>query len=285
MPFWTGRTSHCSDMRLELAIILMFMVFQPSRLDAQPLARRILSGDFQRFDVDNLGNLYVLTSGNQLRKYSSAGDSIGVFNDVVKYGRLRSLDVSNPLRILLFYRDFGTILILDRMLKPLDAIDLRRASMMQVSAVATSYDNQCWVYDEQEARLRKIDAQGRLLTESPDLRMIMDEAPVPVMLSDQQGNVTLYDSERGFYRFDLYGAFQQRIPLVGWSNVRASGQSLTGTSHGRINRYEWKTGRLFSSSLPVNEADIRQCIIRPGWLYVLDQAGLLLVSLSEDTAR
>jgi hypothetical protein len=272
-------------MRLELAIILMFMVFQPSRLDAQPLSRRILSGDFQRFDVDNLGNLYVLTSGNQLRKYSSAGDSIGVFNDVVKYGRLRSLDVSNPLRILLFYRDFGTILLLDRMLKPLDAIDLRRSSMMQVSAVATSYDNQCWVYDEQEARLRKIDAQGRLVLESPDLRMIMDEVPAPALLSDQQGNVTLYDSERGFYRFDLYGAFQQRIPLVGWLNVKASGESLTGISQGRIIRYELKTGRLFSTSLPVNEADIRQCIIRPGWLYVLDEAGLLIVTLTEDTTR
>lgn len=272
-------------MRLEPVIILIFMVFQASRLDAQPLPRRILSGDFQRFDVDNLGNLYVLTSGNQLRKYSPAGDSIGVFNDVVKYGRLRSMDVSNPLRILLFYRDFGTILLLDRMLKPLDAIDLRRSSMMQVSVVATSYDNQCWVYDEQEARLRKVDAQGRLLMESPDLRMIMDEVPAPVMLSDQQGNVILYDPEQGFYRFDLYGAFQQRIPLVGWSNVKVGGQSLTGILQGRINKYEWKTGRLFSTSLPVKEADIRQCIIRPGWLYVLDEAGLLLVSLTEDAYR
>ncbi|MBD0332705.1 MAG: hypothetical protein ICV66_08615, partial [Chitinophagaceae bacterium] len=57
--------------------------------------------------VDNLGNLYVVTPTDQLKKFNSNGDSISVYNDVKRFGKLHSLDVSNPLKIILFYKDFS----------------------------------------------------------------------------------------------------------------------------------------------------------------------------------
>lgn len=256
-----------------LLIIHLIMITRDGHAQLRP--GRIVSGDFQRFDVDNLGNLYVLTQTNQLRKYTPEGDSVGVFNDVVRYGRLRNMDVSNPLRIVLFYPDFGTILLLDRMLKPMDAIDLRKSSMMQVSAVAASYDNHCWVFDEQEARLRKIDAQGRLLLESPDLRMIMDDVPRPIHLSDQQGTVSMYDPARGLYIFDLYGAFQQRIPLEGCLDVRVSGKTVEGICSGQVLTYDLKTGRSSTTPPPINAHNIRKIIFQSAASYVLDREGIL----------
>ena len=273
-------------MRLEwIAWILTLCVACGQRAAAQTPAPHLLSGDFQHFDVDNLGNLYVLTRGHQLRKYSPRGDSVGVFNDVVKYGRLRAMDVSNPMRILLFYPDFGTILLLDRMLKPLDAIDLRRTSMLQVSAVATSYDNQCWVYDEQEARLRKIDAQGRVLLESPDLRMIMDEPPAPVYMSDQQGTVSLYDPVRGLYRFDQYGAFRQRIPVADWSDVRVSGALFEGVREGGMIRYDLKTGRTGQYAIPPEIRGVRQLVFQTGIVYILNSEGFLRIVHPAETTH
>ena len=258
-----------------LVLLIIQLIMMAGSGNTQPRPGRIVSGDFQRFDVDNLGNIYALTRTNQLRKYTPDGDSVGVFNDVVRYGRLRTLDVSNPLRIVLFYPDFGTILLLDRMLKPLDAIDLRKSSMMQVSAVAASYDNHCWVYDEQEARLRKIDVQGRLLLESPDLRMIMDDVPRPIHLSDQQGTVSMYDPARGLYIFDLYGAFQQRIPLEGCSDVRVSGKVVEGICNGQLMTYDLKTGRSSTAPPPINARDIRRFVFQPAATYVLDMEGIL----------
>jgi hypothetical protein len=263
---------------MKLNILLFMMISSVMILrqaNAQERPQRIISGDFKRFDVDNLGNLYVITRSNQLRKYSPEGDSVGVFNDFVRYGRLRNLDVSNPMRIVLFYPDFGTILLLDRMLKPIEAIDLRRLSMIQVSAVATSYDNHCWLYDDQEARLRKIDVQGRLLLESPDLRMIMDEVPHPSFLSDQQGTVSMYDTARGLYIFDLYGAFQQRIPLLGCSDVRVTGRSFEGICNGQIMSYDLKTGRMIKWPLSFDSTDIRQIIFQPAGLYAIDNNGII----------
>ena len=59
------------------------------------------------FTVDNLGNIYILGKDNQLRKLSPQGDSLAVFNDVRRFGRIASIDVTNPLKILVYYREFS----------------------------------------------------------------------------------------------------------------------------------------------------------------------------------
>lgn len=240
-------------------------------------ASMIVPGDFQRFDVDQLGNIYAITRSNQLRKYTGNGDSVSVFNDIVRYGRLTRLDVSNPLRILLFYRDFGTIVLLDRMLKPVDAIDLRRRSMLQVTTAAVSYDNHCWIYDEQEARLRKIDAQGRILLESPDLRMIMDNPPVPSFMFDQNAMVTLYDEQQGFFQFDLYAAYRRMIPAQGWTNVRGHGNFLEGIKSGQMHRLNLLTGDLSSYRMIDLAAGATQIIPHPTGIYFLSETGIQVI--------
>lgn len=237
----------------------------------------IIRGDFRRFEVDQLGNIYTITANNQLRKYSAKGDSVGVFNDVVRYGRLTTIDVSNPLRILLFYRDFGSIVLLDRMLKPIDAIDLRKRSMLQVTSAAVSYDNHCWIYDEQEARLRKIDAQAGILLESPDLRMIIDEPPVPAFMVDQESVVTLYDPAKGFFQFDLYAAYRRMIPAQDWSNIRCYGNMVEGLKSGEIHRLNLLTGKILRYKIQESISDIRQLVLHPSGIYLLDASGIRLV--------
>ena len=59
-------------------------------------------GDIADAAIDNLDNLYIVSSTGQIKKYNAAGDSIGVYNQVKNFGRLFSIDVSNPLKLLLF---------------------------------------------------------------------------------------------------------------------------------------------------------------------------------------
>ena len=62
---------------------------------------KTIKGDIVDFTVDNIDNIYILNSRNQLKKLNANGDSVAVFNDVKKFGRATYIDVSNPLRILL----------------------------------------------------------------------------------------------------------------------------------------------------------------------------------------
>ena len=116
---------------------------------------KTIKGDIVAFTVDNLDNIYLLSSTNQVKKLNANGDSVAVFNDVKKFGQATLIDVSNPLKVLLYYRDFATIVILDRFLNVRNTIDLRKHNILQVRAIGQSYDNKIWVYDEVENKLKE----------------------------------------------------------------------------------------------------------------------------------
>src|SRR5690606_8719643 len=123
-------------------------------------------------------------------------DSPAIFNDVKRFGQASLIDVSNPLKVLLYYENFSSIVMLDRFLNVRNSIDLRKQNIFQVKAIGQSYDNKIWLYDEVNNRLKKIDEDGKLLLETPDFRQLFDEAPSPQYIFDKDQFVYLYDSTR-----------------------------------------------------------------------------------------
>ena len=120
----------------------------------------IYRGQVKQFAADNLGNVYVLTPAGLLIKLNNKGDSLNVFNDVRRYGTVYAIDVTNPMKVLLYYKDFSTVVMLDRYLSRINMIDLRKSGIFQAKAMGLSYDNNVWIFDEQSAKLKKIDETG-----------------------------------------------------------------------------------------------------------------------------
>ena len=114
---------------------------------------KIIPGNYTMMDVDVLNNIYLITAGNQLKKYNANGDSMAVFNDVKKYGNPTLMDVSNPLKVLLYYKNYATVVMLDRLLAQRNSINFRQKNIFSVKAIATSYDNNIWLFDEQDYKL------------------------------------------------------------------------------------------------------------------------------------
>src|ERR1700761_3292099 len=98
-------------------VLLLLALAGGQGLQSQQPADFVLSktihGDIVDFNTDNLGNIYVITKDNLLEKLDANGDSIAVFNDVRHFGKIWTIDVTNPLKILVFYREFATIVVLD----------------------------------------------------------------------------------------------------------------------------------------------------------------------------
>lgn len=197
-----------------------------------------INGEFASFSVDHLDNIYLLLSTNQLKKLDANGDSVAVFNNVRNYGKASYIDVSNPLRVLLYYKDFSTLVILDRLLNIRSTIDLRQQNIFQVQAVGLSYDNKLWIYDELEHKLKKIDEDGKLLFETSDFRQLFNEAFSFSGIFDHDGFLYLYDVQKGVFVFDYYGALKRRIPLTGLKNFSASGKFLLGIRNDSLVRYQ-----------------------------------------------
>jgi hypothetical protein len=235
---------------------------------------RFIGGRFTDAEVDNLGNIYLLSADGRLKKTDAAGDSLAVFNDVRRYGHVSYMDVSNPLKILLYYGEFGTIVMLDRFLSNINSIDLRKFNLFQVKSIGLAYDNNIWVYDELEGKLKKIGDDGSLISETTDIRQLSDSVPDPDRLTDQGGMVYLYDSLKGVFIFDHYGGFQRFLPLQHWQHFSVMDNTFWGWSGHDFLKYDRKTGEQEKQEIPPYCLPALKIIVRPDHIYVLKPDGL-----------
>ncbi|MBI3138104.1 MAG: hypothetical protein HYZ15_05940 [Sphingobacteriales bacterium] len=226
--------------KLSLIIGLLVMTAGNGQAQADTSFRllKTIRGDITDFTVDNLDNIYTLNSSNQVKKYNAAGDSVAVFNNIRNFGRASLIDVSNPLKVLLYYRDFATVVMLDRYLNPVNTVDLRKQNIFQAKTIAQSYDNKIWVYDELENKLKKMDEGGKLLLETPDFRMLLERSLNPVKIADENQYVYLYDSTYGIYVFDYFGSLKNNIQIRQWENLKVAGRYIFGSRSDTLYRYE-----------------------------------------------
>lgn len=172
-----------------------------------------IATEVKDFTTDNLGNIYLLTATDQIKKVNEKGDSVAVYNNVKRYGKIFSIHASNPLKVLVYFKDFSTIVVLDRLLNVRNTIELRKLNILQVRAITSSYDNNIWLYDELDSKIKKIDDNGRILLESNDFRQVFETVPSPVALYDRDGQLYLYDPKKGLLVFDYYGAQKNNFAL------------------------------------------------------------------------
>ena len=251
----------------------------PAKTNAYFKFTKFIPGDFTSMDIDVLDNIYLITAGNQLKKLNANGDSVSVFNDVKKYGNPGFIDVSNPLKILVYYPNYSTVVILDRLLTFRNSINFRKANIFSVKTLATSYDNNIWLFDEQDFKLKKIDDDGKPLQESTDWRLLMDAVPSPTQLIDRDNFVYLYDKNKGFYIFDYYGTYKNTLPFLQWEHIAISGNKLYGFKDGRLYSYELKTLSLKDYTIPSffeNYSDIKTM---NGKVYLLKKEGIEVYSV------
>lgn len=235
-------------------------------------------GGISDFTVDNLGNLYFVYQNGQLKKLRPNGDSLAIFNNVRKFGRLYAVDVSNPLKVLLHFKDFNTVVILDRLLNERSILDLRKHNLLQVKAIGQSYDNNIWIFDELDLKLKKIGDDGRLIDQSNDFRQIFDSTPSPSAIIDQNKLIYLYDEQKGVYSFDYYGGFKSRIPFTGWTDFTVINNSLFGRDSSNLYRYDMGSLQLQQFAVPQFMNHAQKIVIRPGSVYLLRDGVIMVYS-------
>lgn len=264
-------------MKQSLIILLLFLLaFAPAKAQQDSVFAylRTIPGQYSYFNVDNLDNVYLVTTGNQLKKLGPNGDSAGVFNDVKRYGKLSSIDVSNPLKLLLYYKNFSTVVVLDRQLTIRNTIDLRKLQLFRVKTIGNAYDNNIWLFDEQDYKLKKIDESGVLLNETVDWRQLFDTLPTPEQLIDRDNFVYLYDPEKGFYIFDYYGTLKNRLPFTGWTDTEVNGTTMYGFKDGKLYSYALGSLTLKTYTLPAFFGQYEAIKAINGKVYLLKKDGL-----------
>lgn len=233
-----------------------------------------IKGKFSYLNVDNLDNIYVITQTNQLKKINANGDSLAIFNDVKRFGNPSYIDVSNPLKVLLYYNKFSTTVVLDRFFNVRNTINFRKQNIFLATSIAASYDNNIWIFDEQNYILKKVDENAKTLVETVDWRTFFDTVPSPIKIMDRNNFVYLYDTAKGFYIFDYYGAFKTKLSFLHWQFVEISGDYLYGFNQHKLYSYNIVTTEQKEYALPSFIKDYQFIEVMNGKLYLLKENGV-----------
>lgn len=266
--------------KLAVTLICLMAISAKAQVADSALNREtsFLAGNFSSFYVDNFRNIYLVSESNQIKKVNMRFDSLGIYNDVRRYGDIASLDVDNPLKIGVFYRDFSTIIVLDRYLSFRNKIDLRKSGIAEATAFSQSFDNNYWVFDPVNNTILKIDDNGRILQRFNDFRLLFDFSFIPEKIIDRNNFVYLYDHSFGWLIFDYNGTLKQKIPFENKKNVQVLNEELAGRNGDNIillnpNNFTEKT-----ILIPSHSFGLRDFYLDRYSLFVLDGSGLFIYS-------
>lgn len=195
-------------------LIIAFCLFLYSPLSGQvpgPVTVKFADKD-SRAVADALGNIYVVR-GDEIKKYNPFGIFLKTFSNK-RYGRIEDIDISNPLKILVYYRDFQQVLFLDNQLTPAtEVISLEKAGYEQASLVCSSLNNSFWLYDKQNNELMRFDAELKTLVKTGNLKRILDLDIQPNFMRESGNYLYLNCPKEGILVFDIYGTFYKTIPI------------------------------------------------------------------------
>lgn len=240
-----------------------------------------IPGKFTDLNVDALENIYVITPDFQLKKMNSDGTILSTFNDVKKYGTPSFIDVSNPLKNLIFYKSYGIVVTLDKLLTFRNSINLRNKQLFNVGAVATSYDNNIWVFDGASLKIKKLDDLGNTITEGQELTLFGDNIPDHVDMLANEKQLLLYDQQKGFYCFDWNGTYKDNIiPFLHWKSIGLNEKTVYGFSGNKLLLYEWQSLNLKEFELPDGLSDVFKMKVVNRKLYVLTDDGVRIYEIN-----
>ena len=175
--------------------------------------------------ADNLGNPFVV-NGDELIKLRDDGQLFRRYSNKT-LGHISSVDVSNPLKILVFYKDFSRIVFLDNTLSENGtAINLDERDLEQTSLVCTSYDNGFWLFEPVHFRLIRFNQHLQESVRVLNLNQVLNGPLQPIALCENENRLFMNDPQRGIILFDVFGTYVKTIPLKGVRKFQVTGDII-----------------------------------------------------------
>jgi len=113
-------------------------LLRTTALDSKELENKIYVG------FDGIGNNYYIKNNVFIKQ----NDKKNWEYKNVALGEIYSVDIINPMKILVYYKDFNTIITLDNQLNEIQKLDLFTVdSALFTSKVGMASQNQYWIYD------------------------------------------------------------------------------------------------------------------------------------------
>ena len=191
-----------------LAVALIFLSFTKQEKPKHLVIK--VKSDF--FNADNIGNIYTIKE-DELMKFLPSGKFFARYSNL-KLGNITSLDATNPLKLVLYYRDFQQIVFLDNQLSVnSENVSLEKLGYEQTDLVCASANNSFWIYNKQNNELIRFNENSKKISSTGNLKQILQTNLTPTFMLEHNGYLFLTCPDNGIYVFDIFGAFSKVISI------------------------------------------------------------------------
>lgn len=194
-------------------IAFVCIIFAPPSVSAQQLSlkKTIDSLSVVNFTSDNLKNIYIITTQNEVIKYDAETGVKLRFSDK-KLGKIGLIDASNPFMPLVFYPDFQTVILLNRQLIPQQTIRMSDIGVVKATNICVGDEGSIWIYDEGIKKLRRFVREGNIMTQKVAVIINFADA-LPTQMIYRNNVLYINIPNKGILTFDSFAKFVRKLDI------------------------------------------------------------------------
>lgn len=176
------------------------------------LKKRVIVTKSDYFTIDEIGNVYSVKE-HELIKFTANTKLFARYSNL-KLGNITSVDATNPLKLLLYYRDFQQLIFVDNQLtENSEPISLENLGYEQTELVCASTNNSFWIYNKQNNELIRFNESSKKIASTGNLKQVLQVNLKPNFMREHNGFLFLNSPENGIFVFDMFGTFNRIIAL------------------------------------------------------------------------
>ena len=180
------------------------------------------------FDVDNLNNIYVLSDG-ELIKYNAKGKKLYTYSNN-KLGDISYVDISNPLKILAYFKEFNSLLILDNKLTEISNAYKLSNKLEDIDIYCQSSNGGFWAFSTYTNSIIRLDKKLIIQFENP-INFKTDSEITCYKMVEHHNNIYL-GTNKGIKVFDSLGNLKINIDYVDNQYFQIKENNLISTIKG-----------------------------------------------------
>jgi hypothetical protein len=227
------------------------------------------------FTSDILGNFYIVQK-KTLTKYNEKGSILKTY-DSKNLGDITSIDVTNPLKILVYYKDFNQLVFLDNTLSISGSpILLEELGISQSSYACTSYGDAFWVFDNTLSQLVRFDKNLIKQNQSDNIAQITDFTAPSYML-ERNNSLYISNPSNGILVFDKFGTYNKTLPIFGTNFFQIIENKVFYQSVDMIKSIDLKS--LEDNSITLPETAVNSFEINNDLLYITNNTGVSIYKI------
>lgn len=258
--------------KIVLLLSPLFVIGQTSELVLQ----KRIPVKASMIEVDNVGNVFLLESG-AIKKYSLDGN-FQQENSAMVFGEIATLDASNALKMVLYFRDLSQISYLDNQLASRgENVALDELGYVQTTQVCRSYNDGLWLYDQVSFELTRLNEQLEVTAQSGNLDQILNVMPEMRYMREVDRWLYVAD-EAGVFVFDWYGSYQKTIPVPDISKFSIRANRLFFLEDNKLKFYHLK--QLKIAEIPLNEKAVIDFALFEDRLLLITQNELVIYRIN-----